>query len=296
MGTPEIRNLTGSSYMIPGPTNIGLIVKNDSAILVDSGNDKDSGRKIRKALDENGWKLGAVINTHSNADHIGGNNYLQKITDCKVYSTKAERAFIETPMLEASFLWGGYPNKDICNKFFIADSSSVSEVLTGESLLFDGSIRIIELPGHYFEMIGIVTSDEVAYIGDSIFDKNILDKYKLPFIYDVNAFKETIRNLKKLEAKYYVMSHGEVTSYIDGIADYNLRLVESTEETILDALKAPMIFEKLLKIVCDKNSIELNCGQYALVGSTIRSFLSCLHNENWIGYQFEDNEMIWHAM
>lgn len=293
MGVFDVRNLIGSSNVIPGPTNIGLINNDGNIVIIDSGNDKDSGRKIRKCLDENGWKLKSIINTHSNADHIGGNDYLQRNTGCKIYSSKAEKAFIETPLIEASFLWGGYPNKDLWNKFFISESSQITEVIAKGSVLFDGLIRIIELPGHFFEMIGVITSDKVAYIGDSIFDKNVLDKYKIPFIYDVKAYKETIMQIRQIEAMYYVMSHGEVKTNIDEISEYNMKTVELVEELILDVLRTPMIFERILKAVCDKMSIELNCGQYALVGSTIKSFLSYLNNENKINYRFESNEMIW---
>ncbi len=37
--------------------------------LVDSGNDKDAGKKVRQIPDKNGWHLTAILNIHSNADH-----------------------------------------------------------------------------------------------------------------------------------------------------------------------------------------------------------------------------------
>lgn len=73
----ELIPITEQSYYIQSPVRIGLVrLDGQNVCLIDSGNDKDAGRKVRKILDERGWRLTAIYNTHSNADHIGGNRYL----------------------------------------------------------------------------------------------------------------------------------------------------------------------------------------------------------------------------
>lgn len=64
---------------------------------------KDAGRKVRQHLDANGWRLVAIYNTHSNADHIGGNKYLQSQTGCRIYASGIECDFTRHPILEPSF-------------------------------------------------------------------------------------------------------------------------------------------------------------------------------------------------
>jgi len=293
MSNYEAKKLTPNSWVIPGPTNIGIINNKDKVILIDSGNDKESGRKIRKLIDEQGWMIDGIINTHSNADHIGGNDYLQRITQCRIYAKKAERAFIETPIIESSFLWGGFPNRELINKFFVAPPSSVTDIIDDSSSFGDYNLSIIDLPGHFFEMIGVLTEDKVAYLGDCIFDVPVLDKYKIPFVYNVKAYKETIEKIRKIKADYFVMSHGEITSDIENIAVYNIKLIEKIEKDLLEILRVPKTFEKTLKTICDQMEIKLNCPQYALIGSTIRSFLTYLNNESKIEFEFLENEMIW---
>ena len=102
----EIKKITETTYYIPGPTNIGIYRNDNQVILIDSGNDETAGRKIFRLLEKEDWNLKAIINTHSNADHIGGNNYLQKKTGCGIMATSIERTFIEHPHLEPLFLWG----------------------------------------------------------------------------------------------------------------------------------------------------------------------------------------------
>ena len=80
----ELIQVTERSCYIQCPAKIGLVrLEGDRVCLIDSGNDKDAGRKVRKLLDEHEWTLKAIYNTHSNADHIGGNKYLQGQTGCK---------------------------------------------------------------------------------------------------------------------------------------------------------------------------------------------------------------------
>ena len=108
----ELNQVSGNSYYIQSPAKIGLVRLNDTDVcLIDSGNDKEAGRKVRQLLDQNGWRLTAIYNTHSNADHIGGNQYLQNQTGCKVYAPGIECDFTRHPVLEPSFLYGGYPPK-----------------------------------------------------------------------------------------------------------------------------------------------------------------------------------------
>ena len=48
-------------YYIQSPAKIGLVKLDDSRVcLIDSGSDKDAGRKVRQHLDANGWQLSAI--------------------------------------------------------------------------------------------------------------------------------------------------------------------------------------------------------------------------------------------
>ena len=97
----ELNQVSGNSYYIQSPAKIGLVRLNDTDVcLIDSGNDKEAGRKVRQLLDQNGWRLTAIYNTHSNADHIGGNQYLQNQTGCKVYAPGIECDLTRHPLLE----------------------------------------------------------------------------------------------------------------------------------------------------------------------------------------------------
>ena len=95
----ELIQAAENSYYIQSPAKIGLIKVSDTEVcLIDSGNDKDAGKKVLKVLNANGWTLKAIYNTHSHADHIGGNQYLQKQTGCPIYAPGIEADFTNHPI------------------------------------------------------------------------------------------------------------------------------------------------------------------------------------------------------
>ena len=287
----ELINVAGNSYYIQSPAKIGLVKLNDNDIcLIDSGNDKDAGRKVRQLLEGNNWNLKAIYNTHSNADHIGGNQYLQKQTGCKIYAPGIEGAFTQHPVLEPSFLYGGFPPKDLKHKFLMAQSSSV-EFLSGE-VLPDG-FEIIPLAGHFFDMVGFRTPDNVVYLADCLSSKETLEKYQISFIYDVDAYLKTLEMVKKLEGKIFVPSHAEVTENIASLAQFNIDKVNEIAERIIEICSESISFEQILQKVFEQYNLLMNFEQYVLVGSTIRSYLAWLKDTNKITAYFENNMLLW---
>lgn len=287
----ELMHLSGNTYCIQSPTNIGLVKLNDKDVcLIDSGNDKDSGRKIRQILEANNWNLTAIYNTHANADHIGGNKYLQGQTKCKIYAPGIDCAFTNFPILESSFLYGGYPCKDLRHKFLLAAQSN-AETLT-ENELPDG-FEVIKLPGHFFDMVGFRTPDDIVFLADCLSSKNILEKYRISFIYDVSSYIKTLEMVKNLQAKMFVPSHAAITEDIAELAQYNIEMVYEIAEKIVSLCKDPVSFEVILQRLFTEYGLTMSFEQYVLVGSTVRSYLAWLKDTDKLNVLFENNMMLW---
>ena len=70
----ELIQVSENSYYIQSPAKIGLVKLNDTDVcLIDSGNDKSAGRKIRQILDANGW----AVNTQARINIAFGTTLTQ---------------------------------------------------------------------------------------------------------------------------------------------------------------------------------------------------------------------------
>ncbi len=287
----ELHQVTESAYYIESPAKIGLIRLNETDVcLIDSGNDKDAGRKVRQILDANGWKLKAIYNTHSNADHIGGNKYLQTQTGCDIFAPGMERDFTVHPLLEPSFLYGGFPPKDLRHKFLMAQESEADELT--QDALPDG-MKIVSLPGHFFDMVGFETADGAVFLADCLSSRETLEKYQITFVYDVAAYLETLERVKTMQAKVFIPAHAEITGEIAPLAQYNIDKVHEIAEKILELCQEPMQFESLLQQLFLAYSLKMTIEQYVLVGSTVRSYLAWLKDNGKVEALFENAQMLW---
>ena len=287
----ELIQVAENSYYIQRPAKIGLVKLNENEVcLIDTGNDKDAGKKIKKVLDANGWTLKAIYNTHSNADHIGGNQYLQKQTGCKIYAPGIECDFTNHPILEPAYLYGGYPPKDLRHKFLLAQESKAEYL--NKDVLPEG-IEIIELPGHFFDMVGFRTSDEVVYLADCLSSKETLDKYQISVLYDVESYLKTLEMVKNMKAKMFVPSHAEPTEDIRELVQYNIDKVYEIAEKIVDICKEPQSFEVILQKLFAEYNLKMTFEQHVLVGSTVRSYLAWLKDQGRLDIVFDNNMLLW---
>ena len=244
-----------TNYYIQSPAKIGLVKLNEHDVcLIDSGNDKDAGRKVRQLLDANGWRLTAIYNTHSNADHIGGNQYLQKQTGCRIFAPRIECAFTCYPILEPSFLYGGFPFKELRHKFLMAQESDVCH-LTKE-ILPDG-FEIIPLAGHFFDMVGFRTSDDIVYLADCLSSRQTLDKYRIGFIYDVEEYINTLEMVKSMKAKMFIPAHAAPSESINELAQYNIDKVMEVAEDIITICEHSLNCEAILFLTSRNNYEQL---------------------------------------
>lgn len=287
----ELVQVAEHTYYINSPSKIGVYhVSDDDVWLIDSGNDKDAGRKIQKILDAQGWKLTAIINTHSNADHDGGNTLLQNRLGCAVYTTPMELAVVENPILEPSFLYGGYPFKKLRNKFLMATPSKAQDIATAK--LPDG-MEYFRLPGHFWDMIGVKTPDDVYFLADCIFGEATVNKYHISFFYDIAAAFETWDIVENLNGKLFIPAHAEPMEDIKPLVQLNRAKTLEILDALLEICKTPMHFELVLKKVFEQYGLTMNHEQYVLVGSTIRSYLSYLCDQGKVECTVEDNLLLW---
>ena len=287
----ELMQAAERSFYIQSPAKIGLVKLGDTDVcLIDSGSDKDAGRKVRQILDANGWKLRAIYNTHSNADHIGGNKYLQAQTGCKIYAPGIECDFTRHPLLEPSFLYGGFPFGDLRHKFLMAQESD-AEVLTPESL--PEGFEILELPGHFFDMVGFRAPDGAVFLADCLSSRETLDKYQIGFIYDVAAYLGTLEKVKAMQAPVFIPAHAAATEDIAPLAQVNIDKVHEIAEIIVSLCAEPLCFEEILQKLFNRYQLVMNAEQYVLVGSTVRSYLAWLKDSGRLQVSFEDSRMLW---
>ena len=312
----KIIELLPDTFVIPAPTNIGAIIKNDDknpsasiVYLIDSGTTEIDAEYILNVLNDffekkgRKWKLEAIINTHGHTDHIGGNDFITKKTGCQVWAPLLECAMMENPYLQATQIWGGIPPHEIQTSYFKATPSKPTRIISeADKITFsDGSeISFLSMPGHCFEMTAVIYTapdgKKTLYAGDGVFTRGELSKYWIPYMQNPFEFMNSLDKLEKIEnIEWCVPSHGDaINTNLTETIEMNRLAILETKGMLLNLIsQGRKTSEELLKAVADMNDMKLGFGMFVLVGSTLRSYLAILHDLKYIKVVIEDNKFYW---
>lgn len=285
----ELKQIGPKTFCIEHDTNIGIHFTDDGRMyLIDTGS-KGDGEKIDEILSREGWVPSCIINTHTHIDHIGGNEFLMRKYGIPAYCTDYDMAFAHYSELEAAYMNGGYPAEKLRTIFAHPGMIGFRSI---EKETPDG-IDWTYLPGHSFGMIGIWTSDDIWFLGDSYLSRNFLKQYTFGFIYNVEAYIDTLKKLKEFKGALFVPSHGILETDIVPSLEQNLRSVAEMCSMICETCREYRGQDEILQQMYERLRMHARPAQHALLSSTVKSYLTYLQDRNKLECRFVDNIMKW---
>lgn len=285
----ELKQIGPKTFCIEHDTNIGIHFTDDGRMyLIDTGS-KGDGEKIDEILSREGWVPSCIINTHTHIDHIGGNEFLMRKYGIPAYCTDYDMAFAHYSELEAAYMNGGYPAEKLRTIFAHPGMIGFRSI---EKETPDG-IDWTYLPGHSFGMIGIRTSDDIWFLGDSYLSRSFLKQYTFGFIYNVEAYIDTLKKLKEFKGALFVPSHGILETDIVPSLEQNLRSVAEMCGMICETCREYRGQDEILQQMYERLRMHARPAQHALLSSTVKSYLTYLQDRNKLECRFVDNIMKW---
>ncbi len=294
--TPPLLLLALGVHYLPSAVNCGVLETGDGGcILIDTGNSEDHGKKLLKACRALSLTPRAIINTHSHADHYGGNAYLVRELEIPVYAPIFEDAILNYPLLEPMSLWSGArAHKALQNKFLLSNPSP-AKVLNepGPRKIAGLNLDLLEVAGHAHMQFAVKIGD-VLFAADAVFGAAILEKHPLSFMVDIGNARDAIETVRHSGALIVLPGHGEPTTDIDALCEANLDSLTRASDAVLAACHEPSTLPEILERVCAMLEINMpDLTRYVLNQTAVLAHLTDLEERGEIQHKIVHNKLIW---
>ena len=273
----RLNSICGNTYIIDGPTQIGVYCFDDkTCLLIDSG-PADQTEPLLKLIEEQGYRARVIINTHAHADHCGGNRKFQLHHQSEVYASELSTPFIQYPALQSVALFSASPPRILQNKFIMPPASKVDKIISPGSLpVNDKAFRIIALEGHAIGQIGIETPDGVLFAGDSLLPLEVLAEFPFHYLFDVEKYIETLTIIKRENHPQLFLSHGGRPENLQEVIEANQAMLERILQLIIWFLTEARTREEIVAFMITSQKLPFNQSQYYLLHASISACLSYL--------------------
>lgn len=300
MADISLIELRENAFYLPGAVNVGVVAMPDGgALIIDSGGDKDHGKRILKACRALSLEPRAIINTHSHADHYGGNAHLQAQLEIPAYCPIFEEAILRYPILEPIYLYSGArPPKTLQSKWLMAQASG-TKILNepGPKTIAGVELELIETSGHAHMMFSVRVG-EVLYASDAVFGPTLLEKYPLQFAVDIQRQREAVEAVELYARDFGVRvilpGHGDPTEDVEGLCRANLSAIERASQAVCSACRDPGTLPEILERVCAMLEVEMtDMARYHLNQTSVLAHLTDLLEHGLITANIVRNRLLW---
>ena len=293
----DLVQLTEAAYQLRGGSNAGLIVQGGHAVLVDTGLDRDTAKKILRHIESLKITLAAVVITHAHADHCGGAAMIRARTGAPVYAPELEADVVANPIWEPLYLYSGaLPPAELRHKFTLAERCPVTGVLgTGDQVLGGVPFTAIPAPGHSPNQM-MIAGGGVCFVADACFAPEVLHKHGIPFYVDIDQTLASLAALAALDGVYaaFVPGHGTAVPQIAAWAAENTARLVGIREAVADALAETDDVGQIIRRTANHFNLTIpNPVIYWLTQTTVLACLASLQRAGRAGMRVVENALVW---
>jgi len=298
----ESVELAPGVFHLQSGSNLGLLVDDGQALLIDTGLDDDAGRRALRILEEHDAALAGIVITHAHADHFGGAHYLQRRLDAPVYAPELEGAMMEHPIIEPLYLFGGAaPIKELRGKFTLAEPCRVDETVgPGKLEVGPFEVSVVPLPGHALNQVGVgveAGDERVLFSADAVFPQETIEKHKVLFCVDLVETVETIEGLADQPYDCFAPGHGPAYGAgeeIEAICEANAARLKEIRDTVYEGLASPRETSALVQQTAEHFGLRITrATAYCLTRTTVLAALSALESDGMVKAGTDANKLVW---
>ena len=282
----ELRHVLGRTWVAEASTALLLIYRVTDAdmILIDTGYAKLDRAGLTALIEDSGFHLRGIICSHAHFDHSGNVRYLQQRCGAKAAAHIIEAGISVNPdAYRANYvaLTYGKSREIFLEECFVADTIIGPE---DDFLDFCGvRFGILQLPGHSAGHIGVVTPDNVAYVGDCLIDQQQIDSAKLPTSMFIARDLQSKEFLRQTKYDAYILAHKSVVTDIAPLVDSNIAFIHRKAEELLNDLTDGMTFAQWISTFCQRENIRTkNELKFSIIERNFSNFVDWLTDEGRI--------------
>ena len=290
----ELRHVLGNTWVAEANTALlGVYhVTEKDIVLIDTGYAKLDRAGLTAMIEDNGFRLLGVICSHAHFDHSGNVRYLQQRYGAKAAAHIIEAGISVNPdAYRANYvaLTYGKSREYLLEECFVADTIIGPE---DEYLDFCGArFGILQLPGHSAGHIGVVTPDNVAYVGDCLIDQQQIDSAKLPTSMFIARDLQSKEFLRQSHFDAYIIAHKAVVTdkaALAALVDSNSAFIYRKADELLEDLTDGMTFAQWIAAFCQRENIRTrNEFKFSIIERNFANFVDWLTDEGRIVIQRE---------